>query len=496
MNIPKFKEDLEEIYKEVTLIESGNVANYIPQLAMVNKDLFGISVCTVDGHIINIGDTKEEFSLQSCSKVLTYLLACRDNGSNNIHKHVGREPSGKAFNDFCFNEDNLPHNPMINSGALMTISMINPEANDMSNRYNNIRDFMKKMAGHVGYLGYDNSIYLSERGRAYENRAIANMLMSRQAFPKNTNIDATLDLYFQTCSITTNTETVAIMAGTLANCGVCPVNGEEVITPDIVQNCLTLMSTCGMYDFSGCFAFEVGIPAKSGVSGCMLLSIPGIAGIAIWSPPLDKKGNSVKGVEVSRKIIQRYPNFHTYYNIKSRQCEINEDDIIDKQIIDKQILVQKLIYTSSTGDIAKVDKILKHPDINIDDIDYDSRTALHLAAAEGHFDLVKYLVEHGATIDIKDRSGNTPYSESTLHIGEKDSFQRISSYLYEIYYNKQINRSENRTLTHNIMDSLEQFIQPAPKPTPILDLDIDPEPKPKPKPTPILDLDVEPEPKP
>lgn len=448
LNIEKLKTDIQEIYENVKLNNDGNVAQYIPQLASVNPRLFGISICTTKGEIINIGDTKEQFCLQSCSKVLTYLLASHLQNSKTIHEHVGHEPSGKAFNDFCFNEDNLPHNPMINSGAIMMISMIEPNAKDMSQRYNLIQGFIKKMAGHVGYLGYDNSVYLSERGLGYENRALANMMMSSNAFPENTKIDETLDLYFQTCSITTNTETGSIMAATIANSGVCPVSGETVISAELVQNCLTLMSTCGMYDFSGCFAFEVGIPAKSGVSGCILLSIPGVAGICIWSPPLDKKGNSVRGVEVARQLVNRYPQFHTYYNKQSaKQDEIDRID-------DKFILIQKLIYNASTGDINKINEILTKTNVKIDDTDYDGRSALHLAAAEGHYDLVKYLVEKGAIVDIKDRFGNTPFSEATLHKDKSESYQNICQYLDEIYYSKlELEKEEVASVTFLSGDS-------------------------------------------
>jgi glutaminase len=434
MDIEKLTADLEDIYHQVKSVNTGKVADYIPQLANVNPDLFGISVCTVDGKLINIGDTKEEFCMQSCAKILSYLLACNCQNSKKVHNHVGHEPSGRAFNEFCFNEDDIPHNPMINSGAIMMISMIDPDVKAMSDRYNTIRNFIKRMAGHVGYLGYDNSVYLSERQNAFKNRALANMMMDKEAFPSNTNIDETLDLYFQICSITTNTETAAIMAGTLANCGVCPINNDQVITPDLVQNCMTLMSTCGMYDFSGRFAFEVGIPAKSGVSGCIILAITGVAGICIWSPPLDKKGNSVRGVEVAKLLIKKYPHFHTYFNNESVAQKITKNDINNN---DKRILTQKLIYSVSVNDLEQVKELLQNKHTDINDSDYDNRTPLHLAAVEGHFDMIKYLVENGANIDVKDRSGNTPYSEAQRQNGttQEEQYASICKYLDEKYYN-------------------------------------------------------------
>lgn len=429
LNVIELKDCIEKIYDNVAKIKGGKVADYIPQLANVNPDLFGISICTVDGQMINVGDTKEEFTLQSCSKIFTYLQACQGSNADTVHEHVGHEPSGRSFNEFCFNDDNLPFNPMINSGAIMVVSMIEPDKPQYV-RYDEIKKFFKTMSGNVGVFNFDTSVYLSERQHADSNRALAYMMNGKDVFPANTNIEDTLDLYFQICSITTNTETVAIMASTIANNGVCPLNGEKVVSPKLIQNCLTLMSTCGMYDFSGRWAFEVGIPAKSGVSGCVTMVIPGVAGICLWSPPLDPKGNSVKGLEFGKLLIDSYPHFHTHYDTKChKKNQLSYNDF------DEEMLVQAMIDGAAKGNKEKMIKILATGKVDINQSDYDNRTALHLAAAEGHLDIVKYLVENGAEIDVKDRAGTTPLSEVNAKINtleeddERSEYHNVSDYL-------------------------------------------------------------------
>lgn len=450
-NMDNLKEDIRQIFEEVKGITEGNVASYIPQLADVNPDLFGVSVCTVKGEFINFGDTKEEFCLQSCSKIITYLLACQLVGTKKVHQHIGHEPSGRAFNDYCLNSSGQPHNPMINAGAIMSIALIKPEEQDMALRYGLIQKFMKDLAGNVGFQGYDNGVYLSERGHAHKNRALANIMMGENAFPKGTNINDTLDLYFQICSVTTNAETAALISACLANSGVSPISDKKIVSPVLVKNCLTLMSTCGMYDFSGGFAFEVGIPAKSGVSGCIMLVIPKVAGICIWSPPLDDKGNSVKGVEFATRLIQRYPQFHTFY---STQVSHNQQEFDYLQ--EPHILVQKLIQLASTNNLEDIDKLVTKYNsiVNINHGDYDSRTPLHLAAANGHSDMVVYLIKLGAIHDVKDRFGNTPYHEASKERKTGNSYDNICLYLEQLDRDKSDTASQDSDPVTNLSYSV------------------------------------------
>ena len=218
---------------------------------------------------------------------MTYCMA-RELGTVDVHKHVGMEPSGRAFNEFVLNTDGLPHNPMVNAGAIMVASIVEPDK-EPATRFAAVRRFYERMAGHKSDVRFDNDVYLSEKHHADRNISLAYYMRENNAFaeyPTPSQLQGHLDLYFQCCSLQVDCEAAAVMAATLANSGVCPVTCEEVVKASTVRDTLSLMYMCGMYDYSGQFAFEIGLPAKSGVSGCLLLVIPNVGGAA-WSPRLD-----------------------------------------------------------------------------------------------------------------------------------------------------------------------------------------------------------------
>jgi glutaminase len=401
-----WKEVLNEIYNETRNTSGGKVADYIPQLAKVNPDLYGISFCSVEGEQINIGDHSPAFCLQSCSKPLNYCLARMLN--NNVHNHVGYEPSGREFNSFVLNREGLPHNPMINAGAIMISSLIEAEK-EPSSRFEAVKEFYEKLGGGVGNIGFDNTVYLSEKHHADRNTSLAYYMRENGAFnntPSPNDIQDALNLYFQCCSVTLNCETAAVIAGTLSNGGVCPITNKVVIKKEIVRDCLSLMYMCGMYDFSGQFAFKIGLPAKSGVSGCMLVVIPNVGGLCIWSPRLDEMGNSVRGIECCKKLVERTNSkYHIFQGIMETPLGTNE------QVEETEtVLVQRLITAASEGNLGEIKALEER--ISLDATDYDMRTALHLAAADGHILVVTYLLEKGVTAYPKDRWGNTPYHEA------------------------------------------------------------------------------------
>ena len=412
LNFEKF---INEIYSEIHKNKSGSLADYIPQLAKVNPDLFAISVCNIKGEIINVGDFNIDFCLQSCSKPLSYCIAHELLGKDYVHDRVGYEPSGQSFNAFVLNKKGLPHNPMINSGAIMVSSLI-ARNQEPSDRFELVKEYYNKMCGNIGNIGFDNSVFLSEQHHADRNISLAYHMRENNSFkfPITPNeIQDSLNLYFQSCSITINSRMGAVIASTLANGGVCPITSERIFSLETVKDCLTLMYGCGMYDYSGEFAFQIGLPAKSGVSGCIFLVIPGEMGICIWSPPLDEQGNSVRGIDVCKKITKHF-NFHIFNNIFHFKDDISLSPI---KCNDKEVLIQKLISFASRGDLDSI--ILLDGKIDFNVTDYDKRTALHLAASEGHLDVVKYLVnEKNVNIKIKDRWGNTPLSEALK--GEED----------------------------------------------------------------------------
>ena len=288
-----------DAYEKVIPNKGGENAQYIPQLADVDPEQFAISVTTVDGQHFSIGDSNQNFCIQSCSKPLSYLIALNDFGEDHVHKCVGTEPSGRKFNEMTLKSVPLPemqnhaipHNPMINAGAIMSISMVYPEYN-RATRLEKVMDFWKRLSadGDETAIGYDDATYKSESATADRNWCLGYMMKECGAFDSNTftSLEDTLELYFQICSITNTNKSMSTMAASLANGGVNPFTGERVVSPKHVRCVLPLMLTCGMYDYSGQWSYEVGVPAKSGVGGCIFLVVPNVAGISIWSPRLDE----------------------------------------------------------------------------------------------------------------------------------------------------------------------------------------------------------------
>ncbi|XP_038278712.1 glutaminase kidney isoform, mitochondrial isoform X2 [Dermochelys coriacea] len=308
-----FTSHIDELYESAKKQSGGQVADYIPQLAKFSPDLWGVSLCTVDGQRHSVGDTKVPFCLQSCVKPLKYAVAVNDLGTEYVHRYVGKEPSGLRFNKLFLNEDDRPHNPMVNAGAIVITSLIKQGANN-AEKFDYMMQFMNNMAGNE-YVGFSNATFQSERESGDRNFAIGYYLKEKKCFPEGTDMVAVLDFYFQLCSIEVTCESASVMAATLANGGFCPITGERVLSPESVRNTLSLMHSCGMYDFSGQFAFHVGLPAKSGVAGGILLVVPNVMGLMCWSPPLDKMGNSVKGIHFCHDLVSLC-NFHNYDNLR------------------------------------------------------------------------------------------------------------------------------------------------------------------------------------
>jgi glutaminase len=253
---------------------------------------------------------------------------------------------------------------------------------------------------------FNNSVYLSERLTADRNFALGYFMREKKAFPENTNLIDTLEFYFQCCSIEVNAEGMANVAATLANAGICPITGEKVLEPDTVKNCLSMMYSCGMYDFSGEFAFAIGLPAKSGVAGGLMVVVPNLLGICIYSPRLDELGNTVRGISFCKELIKTF-NFHNYDSLTSGN---NKTDPRLKRNQSKIEGIISLCWASSEGDLLEVRHLVAQGvDINL--ADYDGRTALHLAASEGHVNIIEYLISRGVNLNPVDRWGNTPLAD-------------------------------------------------------------------------------------
>jgi len=399
-----FARDLERIFDASFGNEAGRVADYIPQLARVDPHQFGAAVCTIDGQRASFGDASEPFCLQSACKPISYCIALEERGEEKVHAHVGWEPSGHSFNELTLNDRGLPHNPMINAGGIMSCALIAPDL-PVAERFEHVMSIWRELTGGAA-LGFNNPVYLSERQTADRNFALAHFMREKKAFPPGINLVEVLEFYFQCCSIEITCERAAVAAATLAGGGVCPLTGRRVFEPATVQRCLCLMTSCGMYDFSGEWAFRIGLPAKSGVSGVIMTVVPNIMGLCTWSPRLDDNGNSVRGIDFFRRLVEVF-SFHAYDGL-------DEGTKKDPRVPGAQsthALAVDLCWAASEGDLLGI-RSLAARGAELGVADYDGRTALHLACAEGRREVAAFLLERGVDPAPVDRWGRTPLDDA------------------------------------------------------------------------------------
>ncbi|NOQ61616.1 glutaminase A [Mycolicibacterium fortuitum] len=288
---------LDRIRAEQIELRDGALASYIPELSTVDPESFGLSLSTSDGYVYESGDTAVEFTIQSISKPFTYALALDLIGQDAVDAKIGVEPSGEAFNEISVdNVTKTPKNAMINAGAIAAVSLVPGAGSDEI--FDRILEFYSACAGRQ--LHVDMDVYGSEKATGNRNRAIAYMLASFGVLDGDP--DEVLDVYFRQCSVRVTSTDLARMATTLARGGCNPMTGRRVIGAKVVRRTLSVMVTCGMYDATGDWVSAVGMPAKSGVGGGIVAVLPGQLGIGVYSPRLDARGNSVRGVEVCRNL--------------------------------------------------------------------------------------------------------------------------------------------------------------------------------------------------
>jgi glutaminase len=291
---------LREVHAKYLVLREGGVASYIPELERVDSDQFGIALATVDGHIYDFGDSGSPFSIQSISKPLIYGLALQDRGRDAVLAKIGVEPSGDAFNAILFDErTNRPFNSMVNTGAIAATALVC--GRDAAERLARILDFLRALCGRPAEI--DEAVYLSERATGHRNRAIAYLELNNGMIQGD--IEAHLDLYFRQCSVLTTAVDLAFIAATLAKGGVHPVTDERALAAEHLRDVLSVMTTCGMYDYAGEWELRVGLPAKSGVGGGIMAVLPGQLGIGVFSPRLDEHGNSYRGIRVCEELSTR-----------------------------------------------------------------------------------------------------------------------------------------------------------------------------------------------
>ncbi|MFF2697054.1 glutaminase [Streptomyces cyaneofuscatus] len=296
---PIIPDYLAEVLGQVEPDASGEPASYIPELAAADPERLGAAFATVDGQVHGAGDIDVPFTIQSISKPFAYALALADRGFGPVLAKVGVEPSGEAFNEISLESGTgRPLNPMINAGAITVHSLVAETGSGPAERVRRVLDGLSAFAGRR--LEMDEKVCASEMEHAHRNLAIAHMLRSHDILTEDAG--AVVDGYTRQCSVLVTTRDLAMMAATLANRGVNPLSGEQVVPEGVVRQVLSVMFSCGMYDAAGDWTTQVGIPAKSGVAGGLIGALPGRIGIATFSPRLDSHGNSVRGVSLFERF--------------------------------------------------------------------------------------------------------------------------------------------------------------------------------------------------
>ena len=290
-----------DAYANFRGLKEGSNADYIPALAKVNPDLYGIALVTVGGRIYTAGDVRSEVSIQSISKVFTMARVFQESGEKAVRDNIGVDATGQAFNSIVAIEQYKGYemNPMVNAGAITVTSML--VGRTAAEQWNDIIGTLDAFAGRK--LTVNDEVYRSESATNQRNQAIA-MLMYAYGHIKRAPLQA-VDLYTRQCSVNVNALDLAVMAATIANGGKNPRTKQQVLDPRLVPGVLAVMATAGLYDDSGKWLFWTGLPGKSGVGGGLIAISPGKFGIAVISPPLDKAGNSVRGQRAIAEISQQ-----------------------------------------------------------------------------------------------------------------------------------------------------------------------------------------------
>jgi glutaminase len=403
-----FIESLRTIHARVSAMDEGKVATYIPELAKADPDHLAIVIATLDGEVYAVGDADVEFTIQSISKPFAYAAALDRFGREETLTRVGVEPTGDAFNAIVLDEENRrPFNPMVNAGAIAVSALYAGDTQEARNEA-----MVATLSGFAGRrLAMDESVFRSEDETGHRNRAIAYLLLNSGMLVGEPA--AALDTYFRQCSMLVNTRDLAMMAATLANGGINPLTRRRAVKVESVPDVLTVMLTCGMYDYAGQWAFEAGLPAKSGVAGGVLAVVPGQFGIAAYSPRLDRFGNSVRAVAACRELSAMF-SFHSFRQRVGgnglRTREWNGGDVRSRRwrpVAERAVLDgdgDRILVVEARGDltIAIADRILRRVHAALAQgrlviIDMKSVTGMDAGS-------VRLLTEFGAALAIMDET--------------------------------------------------------------------------------------------
>ncbi len=399
---------LERMLEEVRPNTDGEVANYIQQLREADPEKLAIAMCTVDGNRYSAGDDEHEFSIQSISKPFVYGMALEQLGPDEVASVVGVEPSGEAFHEPSLDEDTMrPDNPMINAGAIAVNQLIGGPDMPVAERVEAIRGMLGRLAGRE--LALNEELAKEEFDSGERNLAIAHLLRSHEIIQASAH-DA-IESYTAQCSIMVTVRDLAVMAATLGNGGVNPVTGERVFKASTSRAVLSVMSSAGMYDAAGRWMMQVGIPAKSGVSGGLIGTMPGQLGIATLAPRLDAQGNSVRGVELF-KALSTELGLHLMssdFAIATPLRSLTTEDGITTIKLQGSVTVMaaEQVLTALDENDLGTKKLI---------IDVEHVTGFHSAALRMVREGLERLRERGLNLELRDPD---EVAQTLLHIAEE-----------------------------------------------------------------------------
>ena len=413
----RFADDLLTMFNSVAEIKTGKIPEFLSSSTR-NVDQWGVTVCTVDGQIWSCGDSNIPITLQSCSAAINYAIAITKLGTKHVHKFVGKEASTHGMmNTLDLDKNDVPHNAMIQSGAMAITSLLLKEhPNDLPSSYESVVNIYQRLAGNKP-LKINNTVYLADKSRSDRKFSIAYLLKEHNGFPDNMNLKHIIDLYFQLNSVEVTCQTGAVMAATLANGGVCPTTCDEILSRTAVQNTLSIMHLQGMYSYSGEWMFQAGLPAKSSTSGLIMMVVPGMMGMCLFSPPLDPNGNSTRALEFGRRMAQR---FALHYLDNHISAPVRKENLSRRQegTESHELVIMKVMYAAAHGDF---DLLRRYHELGLsmDVVDYDHRTPMHLACCNDNIEVAKFLIDLDVNVCAMDRWNRTPLDDAKQYGNEE-----------------------------------------------------------------------------
>ncbi|XP_076877625.1 glutaminase liver isoform, mitochondrial isoform X2 [Brachyhypopomus gauderio] len=375
-----------------------------------NAGTWGVSICTVDGQRLSLGDWAEPCVLGEVCWALVYGLAVDQLGVDYVHRYVGVDEYAKYESPFTLNKQGVPHSPLTETGAIVSASLLQLTVRPVTEeeeKYESVLNIVRRLCNKE-HANLNCTSYQRLRKDIIRLHALSFYLQEKKCFPEGVDINATLDLLLQCLSTEVTCASGAVMAATFANGGLCPMSGDQVLSPSAVRSALSLMQVAGLNDYSRVFHFKTSVPAKSSSSGVVLAVIPGVLGLTCWSPELDAHGNSWRGVHFCEALVSGF-QLHSFdirtpfrQALSYRQWKVESEGY----------QIMNVLLAAYRGDVHSLRRyFLSGADVNA--VDYDGRTALHVAASEGRLEVVGFLVENaGADCMLKDRWGNTALQEA------------------------------------------------------------------------------------